>query len=57
MKLVQKLSLNMRHKDDLGPTDEGELDVFQLSRITSENVGVFFLFFAIMLQNFFFILN
>ncbi|KAK7573880.1 hypothetical protein V9T40_011071 [Parthenolecanium corni] len=37
MKLVQKLSLNMRHKDDLGPTDEGELDVFQLSRITSEN--------------------
>lgn len=40
MKLVQKMSLNMRHKDDLGPTDEGEHDVFQLSRITSEKVGI-----------------
>lgn len=39
MKLQLKMSLNMRQKDDLGPTDEGDEEIFQLSQITSEKVN------------------
>lgn len=38
MKLQIKMNLNMRHKDDLGPTDDGDKDIFQLSQISSHKV-------------------
>jgi hypothetical protein len=34
-----KMSLNMRQKDDLGPTDTGDRDIFRLAQITSDKVS------------------
>ncbi|XP_065210276.1 pre-rRNA 2'-O-ribose RNA methyltransferase FTSJ3 [Planococcus citri] len=35
-KLQMKMNLNMRNKDDLGPTEQEDTDVFKLSQITSK---------------------